>query len=423
MAIPIVGPTFEKLPIHFSIDPGISFDWERNQASIAMSEESKLNLLKRYLDMEKLPITSCFTDSSSDKNSTGSYESDDGFFDKDKKKDNNKVSQQIQTVSKQFGSFGKSMGKKLKNLGKGDKKEKKRKLSVTQSSKIPLTISALIELDQQCVWCCKLTSTRSETHQKMIDNYLFDAGERFKKEKTLRNMKNNEIISRVHVNNKNNGPSGSERIPCVTSGCQFYGNASTSYLCARCFDEHKRHALDHEKDMYVTYNNRSSKHQEDAKKFGKSKFYDMQEGTELVNDRLSKMTVSDSSSKQEKVNNIPDTFVVDLKGKQSDRNSRNLPAQHPYPREPSPDYDNVEYDSANQQTLKPVAALKQNAMQIQPANSPKLSKSPKLQPKVENKEAGMKCRNADCDFYGNKDMDYFCSRCYKSRPLVDLSTV
>ena len=391
-----------------------------------MSEESKLNLLKRYLDMEKLPITSCFTDSSSDKNSTGSYESDDGLFDKkDKKKDNNKVSQQIQTVSKQFGSFGKSMGKKLKNLGKGDKKEKKRKLSVTQSSKIPLTISALGELDQQSVWCCKLTSTRSETHQKMIDNYLFDAGERFKKEKTLRNQKNNEIISRVHVNNKSNGPSEGERIPCVTSGCQFYGNASTSYLCNRCYDEQKRQALDHEKDMYDTYtNNRHSKHQEDAKKFGKSKFYDMQEGNDSMNDRLSKMIVSETSKKQqEKMNNIPDTFVVDLKGKQTDRTSRNLASQHPYPREPSPDYDNVEYGSANQQAFKPVPALKQNAMQTQPT-SPKLSKSPKLQPKMENKEAGgIKCRSTNCDFYGNKDMDYYCSRCFKSRPLVDLSTV
>lgn len=423
VAIPIVGPTFEKLPIHFSIDPGINYNWEKNNASIIMSEESKLNLLKRYLDMEKLPITFSYTDSSSDKNSTGSYESDDGLVDKkDKKKDNSKVSQQIQSVGKQFGSFGKSMGKKLKNLGKGNKEDKKqRKPSLTQSTKIPLTIAALGELDQQCIWCCKLTSKRSDTHQKMVDNYLFDAGERFKSEKALRNLKHNEIISRA--NNKAN-ISQSEHIPCVTSGCQLYGSASTSYLCAKCFEEHKRHALDHEKDMYDTYSSgRNSRQLDDVKKYGKSKFYDMQDGSETVADKLSQVTVTDTAAKSEKVNNIPGSLIVDLRSKQDQRSSRNVDSQPAYPREPSPDYDNVEYSSAKEQALKPVVATKPNAMQTQP-KSPKLSKSPKLQPKVDNKgTSGVKCRTENCDFYGNKDMDYYCSRCYKSQPLVDLSTV
>ena len=419
MAIPIVGPAFEMLPIHFSIDPGINFNWEKNNVTIIVSEESSLNLLKRYLDMEKLPITS-YMDSSSDKNSTGSYESDDGLIEKKDKKKDSKVSQQIQSVSKQFGSFGKSMGKKLKNLGKGKEEKKMRRPSLTQSTKIPLTISALGELEQQCIWCCKLTNKRSDTHQKMIDNYLYDAGERFKKEKTLRNLKHNEIISRA--NNKAN-VSQPEHVPCVTHGCQSYGSASSSYLCAKCFEEHKRQALHHEKDMLDTFSSgRNPQHLEDVRKFGKSKFYDMEDDTNLVADKISEVTVKENAGKPEKMKESAGGLIVDLKSKQNQRSSRNVNNQPPYPREPSPDYDNVDYNSTKDQTLK-IVSTKQPPMQSQP-KSPKLSKSPKLLPKMDNKDRkGVKCRSANCDFYGNKDMDYFCSRCYKSQQLVDLSCV
>ncbi|XP_053405955.1 LOW QUALITY PROTEIN: OTU domain-containing protein 7B-like [Mercenaria mercenaria] len=181
VAIPIVSSELTTLPLHFSMDPGKNFNWEKTMLNSPCRKKVKINLLKRYMDLEKLPICSAFFDNNSDdRNSTGSYESDDGLVEKGKKKDN-RVSQQLQSVSKQFGSFGKSVGKKLKNLGKGNKEDKK-KSSVSQNSKVPLTISSLGELEQQSIWCCRITMNKSETHQKMIDNYLIDAGKRYKLE-------------------------------------------------------------------------------------------------------------------------------------------------------------------------------------------------------------------------------------------------
>ena len=419
VAIPIVGPALEMLPIHFCIDPGINFNWEKNNVSIVMTEESSLNLLKRYLDMEKLPITS-FTDSSSDKNSTGSYESDDGLIDKKDKKKDGKVSQQFQTVSKQFGSFGKSMGKKLKNLGKGkDDKKVVRKPSLTQSTKIPLTITALGELEQQCVWCCKLTNKRSDTHQKMVDNYLYDAGERFKEEKALRHLKHNEILSRT--NNKAT-VAQSQHVPCITQGCQSYGSAKSSYLCAKCFEEHKQQALHHEKDMLDTFSSGKNAQQADVKKYGKSKFYDMQDDTKQVTDRISNVTVTDNVAKHEKNNESTSGLTIN---RQNPRISNNMDNQLSYPREPSPDYDNVDYKEQTSKTLTTKQApIQMHVSSPKLGKSPKLAKSPKLFPKGDKRDStGVKCRTADCEFYGNKDMDYFCSRCYKSQPLVDLTSV
>lgn len=364
------------------MDPGINFNWEKNNVEFSMSDESKLNLLKRYMDLEKLAISSAFFDTNSDdRNSTGSYESDDGLVEKGKKKD--RMSQQLQSVTKQFGSFGKSVGKKLKNLGKGNKEDKKKNLA-SQNSRVPLTISNLGELEQQSVWCCRITMKKSETHQKMVDNYLYDAGERFKLEAASPRLRRKDNIG---VDSKN-GRIPQQRAPCVTQGCSLYGSAETHYLCSKCYADQKRQIIDQEKEY--EHKHRSGHLDKGEAKFGKSRFYDMNDGEAPKTER-----------------NIQPKLVVDLNSQPQKKTPK------PRPRTPSPDYDNVDYGGVPKQSNGP---LKGPPVLAKPSNPP-------LKIFTNTGVSGTKCRNPDCDFYGSKETDNFCSGCYKNKCRQDLHHV
>lgn len=345
-----------------------------------MSEENKINLLKRYLDLEKLPITGTCTDSNGDdRHSSGSFDSDDGFNEKGKKKD-----KKLQSVSKQFGSFGKSVGKKLKNLGKGKDEKKGPGNKTSKNPKLPITISAFSEMEQQSIWCCKIIKNPSNTHQKMIDNYLYDAGERFKVE-----VGSPRLQRRDNMSNDGRSSRSSQQLmtPCVTSGCSLYGSAETSYLCSKCFTDQKKHVIDHEKDKHKSHHHHHHDENKDvdATKIGKSKFYDMTD-----------------SSTDNKERRIPQKLTVDVNSQPRDPKSGSLSRQ----RTPSPDYDNVPYDKniKHKNGANTVSAVQQ--------------KSPALKQKMfqsSGGDIGTKCRNPDCDFYGSAKTDNYCSGCYRNR--------
>lgn len=344
-----------------------------------MQEDNKINLLKKYMDLEKLPVCGGFVDNNSDKNSTGSYESDDGLVDKGKKKDKKG------SVSKQFGSFGKSVGKKLKNLGKGSKDEKKGgtgslSRNSGQNMKIPLTISALADNEQQAVWCCRLTMKKCETHQKMIDNYLYDASIRYKNEAASPRQKR-----------KVNGP-GNPRVQCVTNGCGMYGTSDTNYLCSKCFNDQKRAVIDQERDRLREFeHNKHNKHKEedDTTRIGKSKFYDMKNPNEIM----------------EKPKAPQPKLFVDMPPQPSKGQNSVKPQAEVRPRTPSPDYDNVPKQT-EKLTIKPTLS--------QPVHS-----SPKVVKKVEEIQKtdtkGKKCLTPTCNFFGNEKTDNLCSGCYKQK--------
>ncbi|XP_052794353.1 OTU domain-containing protein 7B-like isoform X1 [Mya arenaria] len=374
VAIPVVSSELKILPLHFAIDPGSFYNWEKNDGQFMMPDEQKINLLKKYMDVEKLPICGSYGENNSDKYSSGSYDSDD---DRGKKKD-----KKGNSVSKQFGSFGKSVGKKLKNLGKGNKEEKKGSLrnSSSQNSRIPLTISALADNEQQSIWCCKLALKRSETHQKMVDNYLYDAEERYKAD-----------VAANRIKPRDGGPVVPHRVQCITSGCNLYGSADTSYLCSKCYADQKKLQIDHEKEKH---GRSRDKHHDtmDGTKIGKSKFYDM-------NNDKNERNYNNGRDSQ----NLNQKPLADLNSQGKGQNSSMAQQkQRPQTRTPSPDYDNVVYPKLppHQQVekvpIKPVVS--------RPVSSNVVSSTV---------PGGRKCRNTSCTFFGNEKYDNYCSSCYK----------
>ncbi|KAL5005349.1 hypothetical protein ScPMuIL_018805 [Solemya velum] len=434
VALPLVGPELNLLPIHFSRDPGVSFQWavmdEITINKFKLSLDDQLNLLQQYLDIEKMVITNLDfdNDSEGDRKSSGSYESDEGsgLIGKEKKKDS-KVSQQLQTVTKQFGSFGKSMGKKLKNIGKAmkamgpDNEKGSRKPSigsgVTQSTRLPLTILALVEQDQSRVWCAKLSSKQSAQNKQLIGNYLHDAQQRFEKDRELKRKKGDEIRNRLSQDLEE------KKSPhkCVTPGCNLFGNPETHYLCSQCFTELKQQAIDQEKNKNQKKINlfpgKTGKiNEEVVQKVGKSKFYApaVEEGLSLhvelrpgiaqgqrpqsadprskasvlakpaIEQRPSSAIVSTSQT----MNNRP--LVSVSVNRNGDVGSL---SQETRKRTPSPDYDNVDY-----------AHYKKG-----------IPPQPPLKVKDQRSNAALKCRNTNCEFFGSEDKEFLCSACYKEK--------
>lgn len=391
--------------------------------------DDQLNLLQQYLDIEKMVITNLDfdNDSEGDRKSSGSYESDDGsgLIGKDKKKDS-KVSHQLQTVTKQFGSFGKSMGKKLKNIGKAmkamgpDNEKGSRKPSigsgVTQSTKLPLTILALVEQDQSRVWCAKLSGKQSPQNKQLIGNYLHDAQQRFEKDRELKRKKGDEIRNRLSQDlEEKKSPQ-----KCITPGCNLFGNLETHYLCSQCFNELKQQAIDQEKNknQKKIHNNPGKMvkaNEETVQKVGKSKFYApaVEDALNLQVDLRPGVTQSQrphSADPRSKAIFVAKPAVeqrpssVALTGSQTMNNRPiisinrngdvNSSLQETRKRTPSPDYDNVDY------------ALPHYKKEIPP--------QPPLKVKERN-TAALKCRNANCEFFGSEDKDFLCSACYKEK--------
>ncbi|XP_060073641.1 uncharacterized protein LOC132553412 [Ylistrum balloti] len=422
-AVPLVGPDLGLLPLHFVVDPGAAYDWGRSNCigvSVCNSLEDRINLLQQFLDMDKLPIL-CESDYDSDARSTGSYESDEnlGCIGKDKKRDS-KMSQQIQNMTKQFGSLGKSVGKKLRknfgSVGKAlksmgpDSEKGKRVGGVTQSTKVPLTIAAMSEQEQTFVWCAKLSVSQSQTHRRMINNYLQDSELRFKQDQELMRPSREEIRRR----SLGTYADGDHLTKCVTSDCNMYGNPETCYLCSKCFSEQRLEALQKEKSSNKSTNppNLSKNSEQVVKKCGQSMFYISQD--EVADDDAfipdPKLLASKSGLLSSQLNNKLHSNVMLARD-----------------RTPSPDYDNVDYKTHTKAATNPSGqsrmATANSGMtgHITAPNPPGPVHPSVIQPKVANtanKGVGAPCRTAGCTFFGTEATQFYCSACFKNSTVA-----
>lgn len=209
-AVPLVTPNYDLLPLQFAVDPGEDFLWSSLDSDsgiadkLALSMDKKLNLLKKYLDMECLKLPSSKKDSSED----------------------SKPSSKSAEVS---GDVGNKVEKKSPSKSV-EKKEKS--WIATQIMKVGTMAGVVGSVVHSNVYVAKLqTDKKPEYYDKMIENYIQSAKARFEEEK------------KAQVNAMTEGSSSGEKPqPCITSGCQLYGTSMTNYLCSGCFKTQKSYS-------------------------------------------------------------------------------------------------------------------------------------------------------------------------------------
>ncbi|CAL1528184.1 unnamed protein product [Lymnaea stagnalis] len=380
-AIPLVDPELKLLPLHFYVDPGSRVDWSKD-FMLEPSLEDKINLLQKFLDVDRIPFKFDIN-YENDQGSGGAqeyYEESGSLLkDKDKKKKDVRMANQVQTVARQFGSIGKSMGKKLKQLGKVGKGDKSRQTAV--GNEITQSTRVIPNYDNQrsvhdVILVAKLSEKRGKQQQEMVKNYLQDAEERFKSDRDIKRRSDAELRMKVplypDVMNQTSG------IPCSTPHCSNIAAPQTNYLCTRCFNAHRLEIdMGHRRSGQNVYNTFPGRGKQPPPSFdetitcGKSTFYtpsieDVPQGTASLG-----------------VNNL---------NKQISYSSTNV--HIPRARSPSPDYDNVPVSNRNSRGHQQ-ATTKTHSTTV-----------------VEDRQ---QCRATDCKFYGSREFDGLCSQCYKMK--------
>lgn len=214
-SVPLVGPNHELLPIQFSVDPGEDFLWSSldDDSSIveklALSMDKKLQLLKKYLDVDLIKIPSASKkDSSEDGKSTAKGEK-----------------------SSEAGSSDGGV-KPEKKLSSKSVEKKEKSWIATQILKVGTMAGVVGGVVHSDIYVAKLqTDKKPEYYDKMIENYIQSAKLRFEEEKK----------SKVKTD-KGTGNNGEKPQPCINPGCQLYGTSATNYLCSGCFKTQKSYS-------------------------------------------------------------------------------------------------------------------------------------------------------------------------------------
>lgn len=211
-AVPLVDPNHSLLPLQFAVDPGEDILWSSldentsNADKFALSIEKRLELLKKYLDVEtlKLPVTS--------------------------KKDGSEDSKLAGTSSEITSDAGNKWVEKKPSSKSVEKKEKS--WFTTQILKVGTIAGVVSSIAQNNVYVARLQiDKKPDYYDKMIENYIQSAKYRFEEEKKVQG-------------NTNNGPgrSNEKPQPCITSGCSMFGTSATNYLCSGCYKTQKSYS-------------------------------------------------------------------------------------------------------------------------------------------------------------------------------------
>lgn len=291
-AIPLVDSDFNLLPVHFVVDPGLSWN------GIDCFDDDDLDtLLKRYLDVRLIAIRraepSCAQDDShingdmpiptsvsvpkaDSWNELRHTESDDSedtgcanFIilhhdrrrgsTKDKKANGatdceagsksstlsrTKLPVTMQSMARSFGSLGRSFRRLRKNITRitrrGTLKHIDKPPSVTTSVEHNHLV-ANYSTNQNYILCAALLHRRQPYQEEMVCNYLVSAADRFKSEC---DKQQTALVDRLNSSSVQDAASVNVKTSCVNAGCEGVGDASTAYLCTTCFERQQREEID-----------------------------------------------------------------------------------------------------------------------------------------------------------------------------------
>ena len=214
-AIPVVGPDYNLIPIHFSILPTENFDWDKLEQSsyelekLDLNMDQKLELLRRYMDIMEVKIPTAGKKDAKDDKKGGLNES---------------------SVERK-SCLGEGKDAKEGSIKSGDKIGSAKSWLANQLVKVGNMAGVLVNVVHSTFYVAKLqTDRKPEYYDKMIENYIESAKERFEEEKKIRaqKAKHNSLAVKEPAQ------------PCISPGCHLYGTADTSYLCTACYKTQQR---------------------------------------------------------------------------------------------------------------------------------------------------------------------------------------
>lgn len=288
-AIPLVDSDFNLLPVHFVVDPGLSWN-----GIDCFDDEDRQMLLRRYLDVQMIAVPGSETliadndiqingevptsvpvlkaDSWNELAHAVSDDSEDTgcanfvILHHDRRKGNtkdrkgngamdcepgsksstlsrNKLPLTMQNVARSFGSLGRSFRRLRKNITRiacrNTLKHIERPVPVATSTEHGHLVMHCFP-NQNCILCASLLHRRQPYQEEMVRNYLVSAAERFKCECEKQQT---TVVDQLNSSSAHDAAVVSSKTSCVNTGCRGTGDASTSYLCTECFERHQQEEI------------------------------------------------------------------------------------------------------------------------------------------------------------------------------------
>jgi len=287
----LVDSDFNLLPVHFVVDPGLSWN-----GFDCFDDEDPVTLLKQYLDVQMIAIrgaeTSCAendihvngdvatptsvtvskADSWNDLTHAASDDSEDtgcaNFIimhhdrhrgsAKDRKANGaadceassksstlsrTKLPVSMQSMAHSFGNLGRSFRRLRKNITRIARRSTLK--HIDKPSPVPTSVdqhhlAANYMTNQNYILCAGLLHRRQPYQEEMVRNYLVSAAERFKCECEKQQT---TLIDRLSSPSVHDASTVNVKTSCVNAGCEGIGDASTAYLCAMCFERQQREEI------------------------------------------------------------------------------------------------------------------------------------------------------------------------------------
>ncbi|XP_077988783.1 OTU domain-containing protein 7B-like [Glandiceps talaboti] len=423
VVIPLTDGERQLLPLHFAVDPGAQWRWEKDRENaekvkqLALSDEKKIQLVNGYLDVIMVPVS--FTDQAEsqkketmEKLETGSNKSDENkstngsydCLDKPKKVGNGKDQKQksgpFTTLKKVFATKKKNPKKKYSDSSDDGSSSGHSSLSGSSTEKPKEKRVQTVDdfRNENFIVAAKLSNKRQPIREEMVINYLKKAEERFFKEKELRRQQGNGQRRAIDPRVKTS--------KCMTPKCDMYATEETNYLCSNCYTKHRKAAEHMGPGRSNSYN--QPKADEESRL-----------GTQLITQKA-------LEKRHSAPENVPSYNGVQSRGLQENCVTTGSKTHK------SGTVTDGHKGGGNPAILTSNTKLYKDSDAIQALSDDLTPSQVKGQPKavsassswtntggqgIYRNSVAKKCKNVNsgCAFYGTADTDFYCSTCFKEK--------